>query len=366
MDWLQSKNFAKAVWVLLLLTIIFIGQKVSFIFHPFVVIMNLFFIPFSFAMIFYYMFVPAVDWLEKKKIKRIWGVSLLYLGILLLVILSSLIMGGSLQRQFIRLASYIPTLAEDLRRVFSSLQQHPWFARFQDADFILVERFSQNLSVFLENLLTRAGSDLSSLFSFFSATIMGIVLLPVFLFFMLLEAGDFRKKVTGLFKSRGRDRAEKIITEIDAGLNSFIQGRIIVSLFVGIVSYIGFIIIGIDAPLILAMIIFVTNFIPYVGPIIGSIPALVIALLVSLPMAFKVLILIVIVQQVESLVVSPIVMSKTMSMHPVIVLVVVILGGQFAGILGIIFAVPAYVIAKILILNLWPEIQLQTAKKPKE
>lgn len=99
---------------------------------------------------------------------------------------------------------------------------------------------------------------------------------------------------------------------MDMALSSYIQGQILVSICVGILLYIGYLIIGIDYSLLLTVIAMFTNVIPFLGPIIGVIPALIVAVIDSPFMIVKVLIVMVIAQQIEGNIISPQVMGKSL------------------------------------------------------
>ncbi len=355
MSLFDSKHFIRAVWLLMILLIVFIGEKVSFVFYPLVVFFQIVFLPLSFAVVFYYIFVPAINWMEKKKIKRVWGTAGFFILIILLLVLSLLLLGSSFEDQIVKLTNYIPDLTNYLQDSFERMKDSPLFERFQDSDFVAVEKLSEYLSIAVDAFLNRIGDDVSSLVSFVSNTIVGIILFPIFLFYLLVDVRELNKKVVSFIPEKYKEKGNKIITEIDAGLNAFIKGRVLVCLFLAIISFIGYTIIGLEAPLVLATIVFFTNFIPYLGPLLGALPALVIALISSFSMFIKVLILVIAVQQIEGIFISPQVMSKKLSIHPVVVIVAVILGGHFAGILGVLFAVPFYLIVRVLAVNLLPD-----------
>lgn len=354
MKFLESKHFIRAIWVLMILLIVYIGEKVSFVFYPFIVFFKIFFLPASFAIVFYYICVPLINWMEKKGIKRLWGTGIFFASLISAMVISLLLLGASFQEQLVKLIEYIPDLTFYFKETFQSLIEHPLFARFQDSNFGAVDKITEYFSVAMDIVFSRLDEDISSLISFVSNKLIGLVLFPVFLFYLLVDVAELNKKVVGFIPSKFKEKGEKIITEIDSGLNAFIKGRVLVCLFLAILSLIGYTIIGVEAPLVLSTIVFFTNFIPYLGPILGALPALVIALIGSFSMFIKVLILVIVIQQIEGIFVSPQVMSKKLSIHPVVVIVTVILGGHFAGILGVLFAVPFYLIIRVLAINLLP------------
>lgn len=123
----------------------------------------------------------------------------------------------------------------------------------------------------------------------------------------------------------------------------------IVSSFVGILCYIAFTLIGLDYALILALVAMVTNVIPFLGPWLGTIPAVIVGLLHSPLKALLVILLVVIIQQIESNILQPQVMGKKLSMHPVTVLSLILVAGSFAGIIGMLLAVPLYAVGKVIV-----------------
>ena len=121
----------------------------------------------------------------------------------------------------------------------------------------------------------------------------------------------------------------------------------------GILSYIGFLIIGLDYALLLSIFIMVFNIIPWLGPFIGAIPAVIVGLLDSPLMMLEVLVIIVIVQQIESLLVSPQVMGRKLALSPLAIILIVLVAGRLSGLLGIILAIPVFTILKIIAAHIY-------------
>lgn len=127
------------------------------------------------------------------------------------------------------------------------------------------------------------------------------------------------------------------------------QGLIVVCLFVGVSVYIGLLIIGLDYALLLAAVAMVMDVIPYFGPVLGTIPALIVGLMVSPWTALKVLIMVVVIQQLESHLVSPMVLGKKLNIHPVTIIVILLTAGSMAGVLGLVLGVPIFAVSKVLV-----------------
>lgn len=105
-------------------------------------------------------------------------------------------------------------------------------------------------------------------------------------------------------------------------------------------------------PLVLGIIIGITNVIPYFGPIIGAIPAVIIASTMSVKMLIIVVIIIVVLQFLEGNILSPFIVGKSLHMHPLFIMFALLLGGEVGGIVGMVVAVPVLSILKVAIMHL--------------
>jgi len=140
---------------------------------------------------------------------------------------------------------------------------------------------------------------------------------------------------------------------------------LIVSLILFVVSFIGFEIIGLDAPVLFAMFCAVTNIIPYVGPYIGGIPAVLVAFTQSTLIGILTLIFIVAVQGFEGNFLHPIVIGKKMDLHPVTIVISLLIFEHFFGIIGMIVATPIVAVLKIIYLFLDEKFDLFRYSKEK-
>lgn len=121
---------------------------------------------------------------------------------------------------------------------------------------------------------------------------------------------------------------------MDFALSSYIKGQILVSFCVGVLVYIGYLIIGLEYSLILAIITMFTNVIPFLGPFLGTIPAVIVALIDSPGMVVKVLVVTIVAQQIEGNLVSPLVMGKSLNIHPLTIIVLLLVAGSLVGFWG--------------------------------
>ncbi len=331
-----SRPFKIAIWTLVILLIIHIGEKIAFV-NSLINVLSTILLVIVFAFIFYLILMPIIRWLEDQKIPRKIGILIIYIGSALTMFLIVRLLGPALEAQWENLMTQFPQLIEESKKVMTNLINH------------------SSLNLYAENIFSvfgKIGLGFSTYFTAFSNILLGTILLPIFLFYMLKDGDRAFEYMLNFFSNDIKEEANLILKEMIRDLTLFIQGQIIVSLSVGILVYVAFLIINIDYPLILAIIAIFTNFIPSVGPIIGTIPALLVGLATSPIMALKVLVVIIVIQQIESLFISPQVMANRLSLHPLVIICLLLISGYLAGILGLILAVPTYVVLKVVIKHL--------------
>ena len=135
-------------------------------------------------------------------------------------------------------------------------------------------------------------------------------------------------------------------------VGSYIQGQIIVSFCIGILLFIGYSIIGLDYGLVLACIVY-TSVVPYLGPTIAISPTIIIAIITSPFMLLKLIVVWTLVQFIEGHFISPNVMGKTLKIHPLTIIFILLSLWDLLGIVGVILGIPGYAILKVLVSHLF-------------
>lgn len=146
----------------------------------------------------------------------------------------------------------------------------------------------------------------------------------------------------------------KLVNEISTNLRLFVKGTLLDTIILLIMTIISFKIIKIPYVLLLSIMVAITNIIPYIGPYIGGVPAILIGFTVSKRVGIYTLILVIILQFIESTFIHPIIMSKSLNIHPIIILIGLIIFGHFFGIIGMLISTPLVSIIKSLYLYYKP------------
>lgn len=265
-------------------------------------------------------FNPTVSRLETKGIPR-------WLAGLSLYIVLLLLLGGSL-------AVLIPAVVvqtTELIRVF------PTFA--SSLEFLPL---SPSL---LSSQIAGLGSLSSGLIQFtvsIFANTFSIIVILVVSFYLLLEHNNLDKYLLDLFGKEGQEKSHLIIKKLEKTLGSWVKAQLLLMFFIGLFSYLGFLLLGLKFALPLALLAGLLEIIPNVGPVIAGIPAVLIGLFASPVMALAVAAWCFLIQQVENSILVPRVMKEVAGVNPVVSLLSVIIGLKLAGIGGGLLAIPAY------------------------
>jgi predicted PurR-regulated permease PerM len=360
----DSKLFKTGIAVLVTFAIIYIGSQITFVFRPIVAVFEALFLSFLIAGILYYFTFPLSDLLCKYKVPRFLSILIVFVTIGGVVLFLGLSIGPILVDEFTRLISNLPQNIRQLHTLALEMREHPVISRLIYLEAINLSKITEWLASMASNTIAGLTSSLGSIAGVIGSFFTTIMVVPFLLFFMLKEKGQgsLEKLVDRFVPEEYQNSIKRALAEINLKLGAYFQGVGIVCLCVGALAYISFLIIGLEFALILAIIIGITNIIPYLGPFIGAVPAALIGLFDSPTKMFYVIIAIVIVQQIESLFISPAVMGRKLALSPLVVILVILIAGRLAGLLGIILAVPGFTVLKIVVGHTYEHIQLKKQK----
>ncbi|MCM3440073.1 AI-2E family transporter [Metabacillus halosaccharovorans] len=360
---LKSKVHFWTLQILLLLLIVYVGTKVSFLFEPIIVFTSTLFFPILIAGILFFIFNPLVKLLERNKVPRTLAILIPYIVFVGVVTGIISFIGPIVTQQVSDLISNFPTYAREITDFILSMSQSHWFTWLMEQEYVSLNQIEQTLTGYATSLPENITSSFSKLLGVVTNITLTIITVPFILFYMLKDGHKFPGEAVKLFPSTYRGEGLKILKDLYETLATYIQGQLIVSLAVGLGCYIGYMIIGLDYALVLGIVVAVTNIIPYVGPFIGATPAVVIALLDSPTKALLAALVVTIVQQLDGNLLSPLIIGKRLNTHPLTIILLLIGAGSFGGIIGMILAVPTYAVLKAVTLNVVRLIKLRAKSR---
>lgn len=296
--------------------------------------------PLFIGIVIAWLFDPFVKFLNKKGLKRGLAAALSYiifLGIILVIVIALIPVLSEQINDFV--TSTIPKLLESVTGwiddVFSKLDSTASFDAMavKSEIFKKIELIATNLTSSLPEIIVNLGK---SLFSGIGTFAIGLIIG----FYLLLDFDKHIDTLYTLIPKRHREETKKCLTAINKPLKRFVNGALIDCTVIFVVTAIGFSIIGLKAPLLFAVFCAITNVIPYAGPYIGGAPAVLVGLTQSPTIGIAILIFIIVVQAVEGNLLQPYIMSKTTKLNPVTIILGLLVFGYFFGIIGMVLSTP--------------------------
>ena len=291
--------------------------------------------------------VPAVNFLQKKKIPHLPSCLIVYLGVILLIILLVWALIPQLITQVGDFAHSLPDIISQIKnfsdKIFASISS-PLIKSFKIQEQIYkgVEGFANELTTNLPQKIFNVGKSIIS-------GGLNITLGLMIGFYVLYDFDKINERINNLLPGNWRANYKDLCSRINDSLRSYVQGLFLVMFLVFITQSIGLTIAGLKAPLIFALFCAITDVIPYFGPYIGAIPAVIVGFTISPVVGICVIIAIVVVQLLENNFYQPLIMGHTMKLHPVTIMIGLLVFENFFGILGMIIATPTIACLKVIL-----------------
>ncbi|MCM3598823.1 AI-2E family transporter [Metabacillus idriensis] len=353
-------------FVLFLLILLLIGlnilvfMKVSFIFTPIEVLIKTILLPIILAAIVYYLLNPVVDFFERRGIRRIYTILVLFIVIigLLTILIVSVI--PFLKEQVMSLIKSFPQYTSDVEQLVKDVVGSDFVNQAQKTLNINVADLSKQISDQASTIIDNMFAGIGNIVGIVKDFILALVTLPFILFYLLKDGKKIGPYVLKFMPVTFRGSTYKVMHEMNNQISSYIRGQIIVSFCIGALMYIGFLIIGMEYASLLALIAAFTSVVPYLGPAIAITPAFIIALVTSPFMVLKLIIVWTIVQLVEGKFISPQIMGRNLHIHPITIIFVILTAGNLFGVVGIILAVPGYAVLKVIVTHLFEWMKIRS------
>jgi predicted PurR-regulated permease PerM len=201
-----------------------------------------------------------------------------------------------------------------------------------------------------QNLQSWATRLFGNLFAFFSnslAVLLNVLLVFVLTIMLLVNPSQYRRILILAFPSFYRRRVDDILSQCEGNLIGWVRGTIFDMFVIGVVTYIGLLVLQVPLPLVNALLAGLLEFIPNLGPTLSVIPPMLLGLLDTPWKAGAVLVLYILIQQFESNILVPLVMSSQASLLPAVTLLSVVVFASFFGFLGLFLAIPLTIVFQV-------------------
>ena len=339
--------FMIVIAAILLSTYLIKEWKLLEIIKEFLIVISPIFIGFLIA----WLFEPLVTKMQQRKIPRVLACIIVYAAIIGLLFLIVYLFIPSLISEVKDFVKVAPDIYDDLSNFALNI-----IKRFDTNDYVNIAALKKELTRWLSDFGMSIASDLPKyILSIGKALISGGINLVLGLmvgFYLLYDFNKVNDFIFNLLPESIKYGYKDLTNRINTSLRSYVQGVLLVMFLVFITQSIGLTIAGLEAPILFALFCAVTDIIPYFGPYIGGIPAVIVGFTMSPITGICVLISIVIVQLLENNFYQPLIMGHTMKLHPVTIMIGLLIFEHFFGILGMVVATPVIACIKVFVLFL--------------
>lgn len=343
-----TNTILKIGFILGIILILSVGTNVLKEWGVFRVIKELFqiLIPFFLGLCFAWLLHPIVTYLQKKKINRVIGTFLVYGIFILLLYFILYAVIPNLFTEISELSKSLPSLLDNVKGWIDGIVDKLSSDSFDltKGKLELYKSIENTVNSYAEKMPIILVNFVKKLFSVLWIIIFGLIIG----LYLLFNFDRTNKRLSLMVPKKIKPTVDELTKKIDFTLKSFVQGTIITGAIIFLTSSLGFYLIGLKSPLFFGFFIAITNVIPYIGPYVGGAPSVIVGFAMSPVTGVLTLVINILVQFIEGNFIQPLVMSKTMKLHPVTIIVGLLVFGYFFGIVGMIISTPLISIMKII------------------
>ncbi|MBQ7136436.1 MAG: AI-2E family transporter [Bacilli bacterium] len=354
-----TRDILKIVLILIVFVLIVLGSYILREWKIFDIIGTILGIisPFFIGIVIAWLFDPIVTFISKRGLNRLLSTAIVFVLFIALVAVGGTLIAPSLGEQINEIITTAPSVIDNLTGFFNNFINN--LSNVYGYDFDIVRA---NVIEIFNNLVLSITVDLPTmLINIVKAIINGGInfIFGLFIaFYLLLDFRNVRKHLLTFVPKRLHDEIIGLTDRLNSMLRNYVQGTLIIMFLLFICQSVGFTLAGLRAPLVFGLFCAITNIIPYFGPYIGGIPAIIVGFTMDPLIGVFCLVSVITCQFLESYFLNPVVMSKTMKLHPVTIMIGLLIFGHFFGILGMILSTPVISCAKVVILYLNEKYQL--------
>ena len=296
-----------------------------------------------------WLFEPLASKMEKNKIPRILACIIIYLFIIGALILIGYLFVPSLISQIKDFVQAAPSIFDSLTNTALKI-----IKKFDPNGYINIRHLKKEITTYLTSFGMSIASDLPKYILSIGKTIinggLNFILGLMVGFYLLYDFNKVNQLIENMLPNKFKSGYKDLTHRINTSLRSYVQGVLLIMLLVFITQTVGLTLAGLKAPIIFALFCAVTDIIPYFGPYIGGIPAVIVGFTMSPITGICVLISIIIVQLLENNFYQPLIMGHTMKLHPVTIMIGLLIFEHFFGILGMVVATPVIACLKVFVI----------------
>ena len=288
-----------------------------------------------------YILDPIASKLEAKGLNRLLSTILIFAFFIIIIIFFSW--------------KIVPTIFNDLLALQANLNPQSstnfliQIENFIKDNFTFIDFGSFNIQNEINSLVSEFTKQIISFAADLVSVISTVVIIPFVTFFLLKDGREMKKLLISYIPNRYFEMSLNVLHKMDMQLGGYLRGQFIEAFVVGSLAILALWIIGVKYFILIGVFAGLANLIPYVGPVAGAVPAIIVAFTngADSTVIIYIILAFIIIQLIDNVVMQPLVLSKSVNLHPLIIVIAILIGGKFFGILGMFLAVPSAGILKV-------------------
>ncbi|HLE32030.1 MAG TPA: AI-2E family transporter [Bacteroidota bacterium] len=262
--------------------------------------------------------------------------------------------GGSVVLASMKL---VPVLIERAQLLYEQFRNFPFQVKLNEAaqdlakhiPFVDPTTASLKANAMISTVTESIGAAVEDVFSLIAI----FAIIPFVTYFVLAEGDAALKNLIQRVPNKYFEMSLNVLNKIERDLVGYLRGWILDSIIIGVLSIAGLWLIGVDYPILIGTVAGIANLVPYLGPVVGAVPAFLVSLTQfgDFRMLVPIIVLSVAIQAIDNIVVQPLCFAKTVDMHPLTVILVLLVGNELMGVAGMLVAIPIATVLKVSIVE---------------
>ena len=262
--------------------------------------------------------------------------------------------GGSVVLASMKL---VPVLIERAQLLYEQFRNFPFQVKLNEAaqdlakhiPFVDPTTASLKANAMIATVTESIGAAVEDVFSLIAI----FAIIPFVTYFVLAEGDAALKNLIQRVPNKYFEMSLNVLNKIERDLVGYLRGWILDSIIIGVLSIAGLWLIGVDYPILIGTVAGIANLVPYLGPVVGAVPAFLVSLTQfgDFRMLVPIIVLSVAIQAIDNIIVQPLCFAKTVDMHPLTVILVLLVGNELMGVAGMLVAIPIATVLKVSIVE---------------
>ncbi|MCF8259138.1 MAG: AI-2E family transporter [Melioribacteraceae bacterium] len=332
---IRDQLLRRSVKGMILLTILGMVLLISYLFFDIIIMLIA-------SILLTMIFNPLITFLERKGIERIISVLVVFVLVGVTIVLASSLLIPKIITQMNSITSNITQ--EEITKTIETIESD--VKRF--IPFVETTNLAEEVSRYFSSLVATSIDNLTNIVSGIFSIVAILVIVPFISFFLLKDNEKIVKGIINLMPNKYFEVTYWIIYKIGQQLSRFVRGWILDAFLVGLMVGLGLTFWGIENSISIGLVAGIGHLIPYFGPLIGGLPAIIISIIQfgDFSMAVEIVLMFLVIYTLDNGYIQPNVFSKSTDMHPLMIIILILVGSNILGVLGMLIAVPVATVIK--------------------